>query len=178
MPIAVADFTNYNVLQVFAPEIRGLWGFRPVPGTMQPDGSINRAVPAGGTAVIMMETAGDKEAAWEFMKWWTSADTQTLYGRHMESLMGAAARHPTANLEAFTNMPWPVQDYQSLLAQREFVQGIPQVPGGYFTPRQIRNAFFTTVELRNIGPREVMTDFVRLINDEIRTKRREFMLDD
>ncbi|MCL1878217.1 MAG: extracellular solute-binding protein, partial [Defluviitaleaceae bacterium] len=68
MPLAIIDYSVYNMLQVFAPEIRGLWGFRPVPGTVQPDGSINRAVAAGGAGVIMMDSVGDPDAAWEFMK--------------------------------------------------------------------------------------------------------------
>jgi ABC-type glycerol-3-phosphate transport system substrate-binding protein len=178
MPLAIADYSAYNMLQVFAPEIRGLWGFMPVPATVRADGTKNRDVPAGGSGVIMMDTVKDADAAWEFMKWWTSAETQTQFGREMESLMGAAARHPTANLEAFGRMPWPVQDYQSLLAQFEHVRGIPEVPGGYFTPRQIRNAFFTTVELGRISPRDAMTDAVRRINDELRAKRREFGIED
>ena len=177
MPLAVVDFTHYNVLQVFAPEIRGLWGFMPVPGTVQDDGSVNRAVPTGGLATIMMEMADDRDSAWEFMKWWTSADTQTQFGRHMEALMGSAARHPTANLEAFSRMPWPVSDYRNIVIQREYVRGIPQVPGGYFTPRQVRNAFYTVVELENVGAREALRDSVRLINDEIRAKRREFRIE-
>ncbi|MCL2199427.1 MAG: extracellular solute-binding protein [Defluviitaleaceae bacterium] len=178
MPLAIADYTNFNVLQVFAPEINGLWGFRPVPGTVQPDGSINRAVATGGNAVVMMYDNSDKLASWEFMKWWTSAETQTMFGQRMESLMGSAARHPTANMEAFGRMPWTVMDYQNLLAQMEYVQGVPQIPGAYFTPRQIRNAFFTATELQSIGPREALTDFTRFINDEIRAKRREFGLDE
>ena len=177
MPIAVADYTNYNMLQVFAPEIRGLWGFRPIPGTVQPDGSINRAVATGGSAVVMMSAAEDPLASWEFMKWWTSADVQVQFGRGMESLMGAAARHPTANLEAFSQMPWPLRDYENLGAQFAHARGIPQVPGGYFTPRQIRNAFYTATVQQTVGPREALTEFVRLINDEIRAKRIEFGLD-
>jgi len=177
MPLAVADYTNFNVLQVFAPEIRGLWGFRPVPGTIQADGSIDRTVPTSGMAVIMMENARDKDASWEFMKWWTSADTQTMFGQRMEALMGSAARHPTANMESFTRMPWAVADYRQLREQMDWAKGLPQIPGAYFTPRQIRNAFFTTVELEDIGAREALTDFTRFINDEIRTKRREFGLD-
>ena len=176
MPLGVSDYTTYNLLQVFAPEIRGLWGFMPVPGTIMEDGSINRTIPTGGTAVIMMENAKDPDAAWEFMKWWTSADTQTRFGREMEALMGAAARHPTANLEAFSRMPWPLQDYLMLSEAFETIKGIPEVPGGYFTPRQVRNAFFTTVELRSMTAREALTDFSRFINDEIRIKRREFGL--
>ena len=177
MPMAIADYTNYNLLQVFAPEIRGLWGFRPIPGTVQPDGSINRTSATGGSAVVMMEQANDPYAAWEFMKWWTRADTQLAFGRGMESLMGAAARHPTANLEAFSQMPWPVRDYEMLKAQMEYIQGIPQVPGGYFTIRQLRNAFYAATTLQVVGPREALQEYVRLINDEIRTKRREFGLE-
>jgi ABC-type glycerol-3-phosphate transport system substrate-binding protein len=177
MPLAIADYTNYNTLQVFAPEIRGLWGFRHVPGTSREDGSINFAVPTGGSAVVMMRNAGDPGAAWEFMQWWTSAETQTQFGRRMEALMGSAARHPTANMEAFASMAWPVADYLSLQEQMQHAQGIPQIPGAYFTPRQVRNAFYTVVELSEIGPREALTDFTRLINDEITAKRREFGMD-
>jgi ABC-type glycerol-3-phosphate transport system substrate-binding protein len=183
MPLAIADYTMYNMLQVFAPEIRGLWGFRPVPGTVHPCEEsetgyrIDRSVPAGGNAVVMMQQAADPYAAWDFMKWWTSAEIQTQFGREMESLMGSAARHPTANLEAFGQMPWPAQDYRMLSWQFEYIRGIPEVPGGYFNPRQVRNAFFTVVEMQTIAPRDGLVDAVRLINDELRAKRREFGID-
>jgi len=176
MPIAVVDYTTYNALQVFAPEIRGLWGFRPVPGTIRPDGTFSNVAPTGGMAVVMMEHADDKDAAWEFMKWWTSAEVQMQFGRRMESLMGSAARFPTANLEAFSQMPWPIEHYRALREQMDNLQGIPQVPGGYFTGRYIRNAFFTTVEVGVVGPREALTDVVRQINSELTIKRREFGL--
>ena len=32
MPLAIADYTQYSYLSVFAPEIKGLWGFTVVPG--------------------------------------------------------------------------------------------------------------------------------------------------
>lgn len=177
MPMAIADYTNYNMLQVLAPEISGLWGFRPVPGTVLADGSIDRTVAAGGSAAVMMDTTDNPSAAWEFLKWWTSADVQLRYGRAMESLMGESARHPTANLEAFSQMPWSVEEYQSLLTQFEYVRGIPQVPGGYFTSRQLRNAFYSATEAREVGPREALREFVSYINDEIQIKRIEFGLD-
>ena len=178
MPIAIADYTAFNILQVFAPDIRGLWGFGPVPGTLRADGTIDRSVPATGVATIMMEGARDKDAAWEFMKWWTSADIQTQFGHGMEALMGTAARHPTANFEAFGRLPWAVRDYHTLMAQFQYVRGVPQVPGAYFTPRYIRNAFFAVVEDENIGARAAIINSVRMINSEITIKRREFGLDD
>ena len=65
-----------------------------------PDGTVNHEVASHTTAVMMLENAKDKDAAWEFMKWWTAKETQIAYGREMEGLMGEAARYPTANIEA------------------------------------------------------------------------------
>ena len=175
MPIGINDYSVYNQLSVFAPEIRGLWGFAPVPGTLQEDGSINREVPGGGTAVMMLQNAEDKDAAWQFMKWWTSDETQAVFGREMEGLMGAAARYPTANIKALDSLPWPVADYENLKAQFEWVRGIPEVPGGYFTGRHLFNAFYKTV-VGQVEARESMMDYVQYIQDEIRTKRTEFGL--
>lgn len=177
IPIAISDYWLYNVLQVFAPELRGLWGFAPIPGIRQPDGTINRSAPSGGTAVIMLEqTDPDKrDDAWEFMKWWTDTDAQVRFAREMESIMGSAARFPTANMEALAHLPWPREDYRDLLAQWEWSRPNPEVPGGYFTSRHLDNAFRAVV-LRGTDPRETLLDYVRIINEEIDAKRREFGL--
>lgn len=173
MPIGIADYTTYNQLSVFAPEIRGMWGFAPVPGTLKADGNIDRTVPSGGSGVMMLQDAKDKEAAWEFIKWWTSDETQTSYGREMEGLMGAAARYPTANINALERLPWPVSDFGSLEEQFKWVEGIPEVPGGYSTGRHLFNAFYRAV-VGGIEPREAIMDSVQYIHDEIRNKQEEF----
>lgn len=175
MPFGIADYTLYNQLSVFAPEIRGMWGFVPIPGTVQKDGTLDRTVPSGGSAVIMMDKAKDKDASWEFMKWWTSEQTQTVFGREMEGLMGAAARYPTANIKALDSLPWPVADYDNLKAQFEWAEGVPEVPGGYFTGRHLFNAFYKTV-VGKVEARESIMDYVQYIQDEITTKRKEFGL--
>ncbi|MDF2587811.1 MAG: extracellular solute-binding protein family 1 [Anaerocolumna sp.] len=176
-PIIVADYTLYNSLQVSAPDIKGLWGFAPVPGVLREDGTIDNTVPSTGQACVMMEASDEKEASWEFMKWWTSAETQTAYGKEMESLMGASARIATANIEAFGNLPWPVADYEALSEQFKTVKGIPQVPGGYFSWRNVNNAFYkVTTEVDTTSPREALMDYVIYINDEINYKRAEFGL--
>lgn len=176
MPVGIADYTLFNMLTVFAPEIRGLWGFTPVPGTRQEDGTLDHSAPGSGTAAMLLKSAADKEAGWLFLKWWTSADTQVEFGRGMESLLGAAARYPTANVEALNRLPWAVKDHEQLMKQWEWVVGIPEVPGGYFTGRHLNNAFRHVI---NTGedPREIMLDYVRIINLEIAAKRREFGLD-
>ncbi len=175
MPIGIVDYTTYNMLTVMAPEIKGLWDFTMVPGTPQPDGTISHEVASHTTGVMMLENSTHKDAAWEFMKWWTEKDTQIAYGREMEGLMGEAARYPTANIEALEELPWPVKDYKNLESQWQWVRGIPQVPGGYFTGRHLDNAFRKVVNAAE-NPREALSDYIIYINDEIEIKRKEFGL--
>lgn len=176
IPIAINEYWLYNNLQVFAPEIRGLWEMAPIPGVEREDGTIDRSTTSGGNCVMMLKNAKDPEAAWQFMKWWVSADTQVRFGREMESLMGASARHPTANIVAAEQLPWPTKDYKALNIQRQWVIGNPEVPGGYFTPRHLNNAFRKVIN-EGADPRETLLDYVRIINDEIDNKRKEFGLE-
>ncbi len=190
-PIIISDYTTYNNLQVSAPDILGLWDFTVVPGTPMVDENgapvldengvqlINRATGASGLADIIMSATEYPEEAWEFLKWWTSAETQTAYGREMESLMGASARVATANMAALANLSWPMKDYKALIAQMNHVQGIPQVPGGYYTWRNVNNAFYditTNTATNNTTAREALMDKVYYINAEINYKRAEFGL--
>lgn len=176
-PIIIADYTIYNNLVVSAPDIAGLWSFAPVPGTVQEDGTVDHSTGCTGLASIIMADTEYPDECWEFLKWWNSAEVQTRYGREMESLMGSAARVPTANLEAFGNMPWPVNDHEALKEAFEWARGIPQVPGGYYSWRNINNAFYTvTTETDTASPREELTDKVIYINAEIDYKRQELGL--
>lgn len=175
MPIGIVDYTMYNKLTVFAPEIKGLWSFAPVPGVAAADGSFHREVGSGGSASIMFKQAKNKEEAWTFLKWWTGKDTQVAFGRQMEIRMGAAARYPTANMEALASLPWPTKDFQMLQEQMKWVKGIPEVPGGYLTGRNIDNAFRRVV-VQGEDPRETMDKYVRAMNEEITLKRKEFNL--
>ena len=65
------------------------------------------------------------------------------FGYEMESLQGKAGRVPTANLEAFQKLAWKASDMEALLEQYAWVRGIPQVPGGYYSWRNVNNAFYT-----------------------------------
>ena len=177
-PLMISDYTTYNNFAVSAPDIAGLWGFVPFPGTVRPDGSINRSVASTGLATMIMANTKEPDASWEFLKWWTSKETQVKFGREMESLMGPAARVPTANYEAFLNMPWPVNDFKALVEAKEWVRGIPQVPGGYYSWRNTFNAYFIVFDNPDTKmPREELMEKVIYINAEIAHKRAELGLD-
>lgn len=178
MPIGVADYSTFNTLSVFAPEIKGLWNFGMLPGVKQEDGSINRSVQSWGTASMMLKGAeqrGKKEIAWDFLKWWASADTQATYARELEAVMGAAARYATANKETFKTLSWSSKESAVLDEQHKWAFGIPQVAGGYYTERHITNAIRKVMN-NNEDPRETILDYVITINKELSNKREEFGL--
>ena len=174
-PLIMADFTNFNSLTVSAPEIRGLWGFTLVPGTLKEDGTVDRSVPFGGTDCFILKNSSNYEASWEFLKWWTDTDAQIQYGTEMESVLGASARHPTANLNAFEKIPWSNDLYKVLKAQMQWGRGVEQVPGGYFTGRHLDNAFRKVV-ISKEDPKETLFDYIYTINQELAGKRKEFGL--
>lgn len=178
MPIGIADYSTFNTLSVFAPEIKGLWNFGLVPGVEQEDGSINRAVQCWGTASMMLrgaEDRGKEDIAWSFLKWWASADTQATYARELEAVMGAAARYATANKKTFETLAWSSKESAILDEQHKWAFGIPQVAGGYYTERHITNAIRKVMN-NNEDPRETILDYVITINKELSNKREEFGL--
>ena len=144
----------------------------PLPGTATDDGT-SRAAVSASTGVVIFRNATDVEASWEFLKWWTSADTQSAYGREMEILMGEAARWPTANTEAFQRMAWKSETLQNILMQKEAIHGLPEVPGGYMTNRYVATAIRLVIN-NGLLPREAILDYSLKIDEEIQRKRWEF----
>jgi len=59
MAIGIANYTTYNTIVVGAPEIRGLWDFTYLPGTIDDDGNINRSNVAGGVCSMMIKKGID-----------------------------------------------------------------------------------------------------------------------
>ncbi|PKM63286.1 MAG: hypothetical protein CVU97_00895 [Firmicutes bacterium HGW-Firmicutes-21] len=177
MPLAIMDYTSYNQLIVFAPEIKGLWEFTPLPGTLSPDGSINNTTLGSISTMIMMRSVTDENAfsAWTYMQWWTSAQVQSAYGNEMVALLGPSAKQNTANLEALENMAWSKDEYDNLRAQFNAVQCVPEFPGSYIIGRYANFAF---LGVYNDGdePVEKLLSYIIDINNELTRKRREFGL--
>ena len=59
MPIGIQNYTSYNTLSVSAPEIRGLWDFTYLPGTMREDGTIDRSNVASTVCTMMIKKGLD-----------------------------------------------------------------------------------------------------------------------
>lgn len=178
MPMGIMDYTLYNQLSVFAPEIKGMWQFVPLPGTPKEDGTVDNTVPVTCLGTMLLKTGRGEDyenQCWEFMKWWTSGEIQARYGKEMESILGPSAKHPTANKEALEQLPWFTEDYQSLMAQAGNTKGIPVLPGSYMLERSM-NFAFTKVYNDGTNPVETLNEYVDAVNDELTRKRKEFGL--
>ena len=177
MPLGLASYATYNTLMVSAPEIRGLWDFTFFPGTLQPDGTVDNTVHTDGLCCLMIANEDEtvRNNAWEFMKWWVSADSQVRFGREMESVLGASARYQTANRDALRQLAWSSAQLEILEEQMAHTRGFPEIAGGYSTTRHITNAIRRVINTKE-DPRETLLNYARTINEEIKIKRREFNL--
>ena len=172
MPMAVVSYTMYASLTAAAPEISRFWRMAPIPGVRDENGSINRSVSGSGTAAIILKDSENPELAWEFIKWWTEADTQYAYAGEVENILGTAARHDTANVEALKKLSWDRENLSALLEQWENVKEIPEVPGGYYLSRVIDQAFWNTTN--GSDAYEMTAKWGKIANDEIKRKGEQY----
>ncbi|WP_318615665.1 extracellular solute-binding protein [Sporosarcina sp. YIM B06819] len=179
-PIGIADFNQYMQLLVAAPEILDVWGIAPIPGHINESGEVVRW--AGGTGLgttsmmLFNDTLEEKQnIAWEFMKWYASAETQTEFGLNLEQFRGETFRWNSANIDAFAQMPWRQADLDVILNQWQWLKDIANVPGGYMTLRQLDFAWNQTV-IETGNPRIELEKAVKEINRELKRKQNEFNL--
>lgn len=87
--------------------------------------------------------------------------------------MGSSARYATANVDAFQQLSWSKKQSDLLNEQWDWVVGIPEVPGGYYTNWHVTNAVRKVINDKD-DPRETLLDYARTINEELDKKRIEF----
>ena len=147
MPVLIQNYTFFNQLTVVAPEIKGCWSFQPIPGTVQADGSINHSSCSAGSAAVIFSSLDEskRQEAWNFVKWFTSDETQTSYGNDIEAIVGTLGRFETANLNALEQLSWTTTEVALLKEQLLTQVEIPVLPASYGVTRGIMNAFRETV---------------------------------
>ncbi len=177
MPIGIADYsTTYNQLVVFATEIKGLWEFVPLPGMVDENGNVNNVSISSVTAITMIEGCDQEEKAWEFMKWQAGAECQVNYSNEMVALLGDSAKHPTANKDALSSLPWTTDELANLELQFNNLASIPNYPGYYYIDRYTNFAFLDAYN-DNANPVTGLLSYINTINKEITRKRAEFELE-
>ncbi len=173
MPLGIADLTTYMTIYAAAPEIRGRWAVATVPGTERPDGTIDKTTAGAGTGCAIIEKSSHKEAAWEFLKWWTSAPVQLRYNNTVESLLGVVGRTPSATVEAFHSYDWNREDLAVLEEQRGYIEEVPEVPGSYYLTRIVDQAYWAVVNGES-NSRDALTRWSAVADTEIQRKIKEY----
>ena len=172
-PLGIEAYTQYTQISEAAPEIAGCWDIALVPGTMQDDGSINRSVSGSGTGCAIIEKSKNKQAAWEFLKWWTSAETQLSYNNNVESILGTISRTTTATIDAFEQMSWENEDLEILKQQRSYIVEVPEVPGSYYLTRAVDQAFWQVID-GTYNAKDALVNWGEIANNEIARKIKQY----
>ena len=177
MPILIQNYaTFYNQLNVAAPEVKGLWDFTHVPGTYRTDENGNTVLDytanSGSAGAVIFKTCSDTQAAWDFIKWFTSTEVQVEYGKTIEAIMGPMGRYDTANLEALQQLNWSTSEYNKIIDQMEKLKEVPIIPASYAVTRNVYNAFRGVVNNAH-NPRYQLSSYNRDINDEIVRKLKD-----
>lgn len=134
IPLAVVDYTYVNTLNVSAPEISGKWSIAKIPGTRRADGTVDHSAASMiATCFIVSSTVekdGMAQESWDFLKWWTSEETQVNYSTELKAENGEAAEFPVANVNAIANGGLKEEFKQVVLSLLEDLRAEPQIPGG------------------------------------------------
>lgn len=171
-PLGIAPYTTYTTLKEMAPEIDGRWGIALIPGTKTENGT-NHTSAGTGTGCIILNDSKSKDESWEFLKWWTSSDTQYRFSKNVESLLGTTGRIATSNKEALKKYSWDSGDLKILNEQWNSVKEIPEVPGSYYLLRSVEQAFYS-VKNGKSTPTDAMIKWSDIANEEITRKIKEY----
>ena len=174
LPIGIADLAAYNLLTNAAPELSSSWEISMIPGTVKEDGSIDRATCGCAESSVIFKSDEEREAkAWEFVKWWSSAKTQAEFGQTIQITYGSEYMWPTANIEAFRELPWDTGDKEIIAEWASNVVDVARVPGTYLLEREMSNAFNDIAVNGDIAQTRI-DKAVKTIDREIDRKLEEF----
>ena len=173
MPMGIQNYTMYIQLTMAAPEITGKWKMAPIPGFKNEDGTINNCQAGSGTGCGILKVSKNPEGGWEFLKWWTSAETQLNYSNNCESILGVSGRVATANPEALKQMGWDKDSLEALINQWKRMKEVPEIPGSYYTARSIDQAYWNVVN-NSKNAKDMMIKWAEISDAEIERKREQY----
>ena len=172
-PLGIEQYTNFTTLKAAAPEIEGLWAVTEIPGTMDANGNVDHSSSGGGTACCILKATNNKKAAWEFLKWWTRADTQISYTNNLESVLGPTGRVAVSNIEAFSKLSWDIEMKEDIISAWKNVKEIEEVPGSYYVSRAVDLSFWNVAN-QNENPKDVLLKWGLEVDQEIKRKWKQY----
>lgn len=172
-PIGIGSFSNYVQMLYAAPEIADDWAVAPVPGFEAADGTIYNQMTTIGSSAIIMEDSDKKEAAWDFIKWWLSDETQAEFAQTLQSKYGSSYIWNSANVNAFAELAIPEEDRAVILEQWKHTENIRHTPASYMLERSLSDAWYDVVN-GHIPVRRALNTAAVNTQQELTIKLQEF----
>lgn len=173
VPIGISGFNTYMTLLNSAPEIANSWGVAPYPGYLDENGNVLRYISGAQSTAVIFESTDQPQESWEFLKWWTGTDVQSEFAETLRLTYGNEYMWNTANLEAFSKLPWNEEHKQAILYMLDWIVEIPRVPGNYMTQRSLSNAL-NNIILKNANVRQELAEAEKDVRAEVLSKLEEF----
>ena len=173
VPIGIGDGDTYIQLSLAAPELAGKWDIALIPGVMQEDGTVARDYPVSRTACMIFENTDKPEAAYDFLKWWLSTDTQVTYAYSLQSSYGPEFYWNPANRTAMAQLYFKPEHLSLMLEQWDWGHENFRHPATYMVERATSDAWTNVVV--NSQNKMVSLDYASILADrEIVRKLVEF----
>ena len=175
-PIGISDFGTYNLISNAAPEIDGSWGVALIPGVKGENGEVMRYSSAGAESTFLFNSTPEREEqAWEFVKWWSSAQVQAEFGQRLQITYGDEYYWNTANCEAFAQLPWDSDDKEVISEQLTWTMEAPRALASYMVERELSDAYnLVVLGAKSANVREALDDAQKNIKRETLRKLEEF----
>lgn len=190
IPIGVSDYFMYSMLINAAPEIENSWEIALVPGVEDESGVVQRQTAGAAQSSMILQSGKDsqvacndsygengyidrQDAAWEYLKWWMSTETQVSFGVTLQTTYGEEYIWNSANTEAFEQLPWKSRDKQTIIEQMEWIEESPRIPGTYMLERELSNAYVAVVTNGGVLRTELDSAIKRIDRETLR-KLKEF----
>ncbi len=173
IPMGVSNYSTYLKLNAAAAELSGKWKITVMPGVQNAEGQVERWSTGAGTGAAIFAKSDKQEAAWKFLKWWTSEETQSRFGTQIQLLYGDTYMWNTANVKAFSELPIAEADKEVIMDQWQWLQEFIKTPASYMIERELSNVW-NSVVFNGENVRSALDDASILMNQELGRKWEEF----
>lgn len=169
----IEGYWTYTNLLHGAPEIAGKWVPGLIPGTKRPDGTVNHGTFTGGTNFGIPTTTKNYKEAWEFIKWFCSAEIQAMYVNKLMTKVPGTLQVPSAANALYNLVKLPEEFAKTIHSQINESVAIPYAPTSGVLYRFVDFAIQKCIQ-QGVSPLAAAKEAASQMNDEMDRRKIEY----
>lgn len=171
-PVLMDVSAFYANAYLAAPEIKGKWNVDLIPGTVRVDGSVSHESFMGGNVLGIPKASKNKEAAFKYLEWYLSDETQSKFVAMVpEKIQGALTF--SGNVKATMSLPIPEEDKEKFYNQLNISNAFSYFPGGAAVTRELDFAVHNVLQM-GMTPKEALEIAHKNTETELSRKQKEY----